>query len=69
MARSRAVLHVLSRLGGPWAAFAGIAQLVPRPLSDLAYRFVARARYRLFRRLDTCPIPRPEWRERFIDGR
>jgi predicted DCC family thiol-disulfide oxidoreductase YuxK len=41
---------------------------VPRPLRDLAYGLLARNRYRLFGRLDACPVPGPEQRERFIEG-
>jgi len=67
LARSTAVRYALSQLGGPWRAWARIAGLVPRPLADIMYRTVARNRYRVFGRADRCPIPPPEWRERFLD--
>ena len=39
---------------------------VPRTLRDVAYRFVARHRYRLFGRSDQCFVPSPEQLSRFI---
>jgi predicted DCC family thiol-disulfide oxidoreductase YuxK len=67
LTRSRAVLHAVSQLRGRWAILAGLARGVPAPMADAAYRFVARRRYRIFGRLDACPLPRPEWRQRFLD--
>jgi predicted DCC family thiol-disulfide oxidoreductase YuxK len=67
LARSRAVLHALSQLGGPWPALAQLGSLVPRPIADLLYRVVARSRYRVFGKYDRCQIPPPEWRKRFLD--
>ena len=66
--RSTAGLYVLARLGGGWRILATLLGWLPRPLLDLAYRVLARNRYRLFGRLDACPVPGPEHRERFIDG-
>jgi predicted DCC family thiol-disulfide oxidoreductase YuxK len=67
LARSRAVLHAVAQLGGTWTLLANIARLIPPPLADIAYRFVARIRYRLFGRYDTCPLPKPEWKDRILD--
>lgn len=39
---------------------------LPRPLTDLGYRVLARLRYRLFGRLDACRVPSPEQRARFL---
>ncbi len=64
--RSDAVLHIALELRAPWPlAFAAI--LVPRAARDAAYRWVARNRYRWFGRRDTCPLPPPGLRERFLD--
>lgn len=54
------------RLGGPWRALA-LLRLLPRGLADWLYDRVARNRYALFGRTDSCMIPPPEWRERFIE--
>jgi predicted DCC family thiol-disulfide oxidoreductase YuxK len=55
-----------ARLGGPWRALAPLC-LLPRPLADWLYDRVAQNRYALFGRTDSCMIPPPEWRERFLE--
>jgi len=65
--RSRAVLQAVSQLGGAWRAIAWIAGIVPPSIADRAYDAVARRRYRMFGRFDACPLPRPEWRDRFLE--
>lgn len=67
LARSRAVLHAVSQLGGAWRVLATVGGIIPPAMADIVYRLVARSRYRIFGRYDACPLPRPEWRERFID--
>jgi len=64
--RSDAALRIAHYLGGPWRLF-GVSRIVPHRLRDLAYSTFARFRYRLFGRYDTCPLPPPEVRQRFID--
>ena len=65
--RSDAVLRAGRELGGLWSALAALAKIVPRPLRDLFYRFVARNRYRVFGKYDTCMLPDPNQRSRFLD--
>ena len=67
LTRSRAVLYATRQLGGAWSILARSAMLIPAPLSDRIYDFVAHHRYRVFGKFDTCPLPRPEWRGRFLD--
>jgi predicted DCC family thiol-disulfide oxidoreductase YuxK len=67
LARSRAVLHAVGQLDGVWPVVARFAQLVPAPPADAVYRLVAKFRYRAFGRLASCPIPPPEWRDRFLE--
>jgi predicted DCC family thiol-disulfide oxidoreductase YuxK len=64
---SDAVLRIAHLLGGPWKAL-GIFRLVPRPLRDRAYRVIARNRYRWFGKRESCWLPTPELRERFLDA-
>jgi len=64
--RSDAVLALLAQLPSPWPAVATLLRWVPRPLRDLAYRLVARWRYRIWGRLESCPIPTAKERSRFL---
>jgi predicted DCC family thiol-disulfide oxidoreductase YuxK len=64
--RSDGALRVARYLGGAWH-LARAAAIVPRFIRDLAYDGFARIRYRVFGRYDSCPIPSPEQRTRFID--
>jgi predicted DCC family thiol-disulfide oxidoreductase YuxK len=64
--RSSGALEVARYLGGAWH-LARAAGIVPRFLRDWAYDGFARIRYRVFGRYDSCPIPTPEQRARFID--
>lgn len=66
LVRSEAALAIADYLGWPWRA-AVIFRLVPRFLLDGAYDLFARHRYRIFGRHDACPLPRPEFRARFVD--
>jgi predicted DCC family thiol-disulfide oxidoreductase YuxK len=65
--RSRAIVHALLQLGGVWRLAARGASVLPVSLADRVYDFVAVRRYRTFGRFDTCPIPPPEWRDRFLE--
>ncbi len=63
--RSTAALRIARRLTFPW--WLGAAGLVvPRFVRDVAYRFVARNRYRWFGRTESCRIPTPELRARML---
>ncbi len=63
--KSDAALGVLRRLPGLWPLLY-VFILVPRPIRDAVYDWVARNRYRWFGKKDQCMLPRPEWRERFL---
>jgi predicted DCC family thiol-disulfide oxidoreductase YuxK len=64
--RSDGALRVARYLGGLWKiALAG--QIMPRALRDYLYDQFAKRRYRWFGKYDSCPIPPPEVRARFLD--
>jgi predicted DCC family thiol-disulfide oxidoreductase YuxK len=63
--RSAAALRVADYLGGPWRALL-VAGLIPESARDWLYDGFARIRYRIFGTHDTCPIPAPEVRARFL---
>ena len=64
--RSTAALRIASGLGMPWS-LCRVLMLMPRPARDLVYDWVARHRYGWFGRLDSCRLPTPELRARFLD--
>ena len=63
---SDAALYILHRLGGVWG-WAYIFRWIPRPWRDWVYRWVARHRYRIFGRRESCMVPTPALRSRFLD--
>jgi predicted DCC family thiol-disulfide oxidoreductase YuxK len=65
--RSDAIIFVLKKLGGIWKLLGVFFQLLPLAFRDAAYRLVARNRYRIFGRSETCMLPSPENRNRFLD--
>jgi predicted DCC family thiol-disulfide oxidoreductase YuxK len=65
-ARSDAALKVAAYLGGFWKIFL-VARILPRALRDYFYDLFARNRYRLFGKYDSCMLPPPEVRSRFLD--
>ena len=64
--RSTAVVRVLWKLGGVWAWLGWGLWIIPKPLRDLTYKLVALSRYRLFGKKETCRLPTPEERSRFL---
>ena len=68
LVRSDGVIHILRRLGGFWGVVAGAISVIPRPIRDAVYNFVARIRYRVFgKRKNVCPVTPPDLRARFDD--
>jgi predicted DCC family thiol-disulfide oxidoreductase YuxK len=66
LARSAAVIHVMSRLPRPWPALARLARVAPTPALDALHELVARTRYRLFgREPSACPVIPARLRSRF----
>jgi len=66
LTRSTAILNVIKNLGGIWKV-AALGQVVPRPIRDLLYEMVARNRYRMFGKYETCMLPEPRHRAKFLD--
>jgi predicted DCC family thiol-disulfide oxidoreductase YuxK len=59
------VFALLSAIGWPWKA-AAIGKILPQVLKDWIYDRVAKNRYALFGKRDTCMMPTPEVKARFI---
>ena len=64
--RSSAALNVARDLGGAWAV-AYLFIIVPRLIRDAVYDLVAGKRYTWFGKRDSCMVPTPELRERFLE--
>jgi predicted DCC family thiol-disulfide oxidoreductase YuxK len=64
--RSDAALRIARRLRGPWRLLTAL-RIVPRPVRDFAYDLVARNRYRWFGRRESCMVPTPQFKARFLD--
>jgi predicted DCC family thiol-disulfide oxidoreductase YuxK len=64
--RSAAALRVAAYLGGPWSLLRAVA-IVPAPMRDFCYDLVAKYRYRIFGKYESCMLPSAEARFRFID--
>jgi len=64
--RSDAGLFAIASAGGLYRT-AGALRIVPAFIRNAAYDLIARARYRIFGRLEACPIPTPATRAKFLD--
>ncbi|MBX3201270.1 MAG: thiol-disulfide oxidoreductase DCC family protein [Labilithrix sp.] len=62
---STAGLRIAAHLRAPYRWLLALL-LVPRPLRDLVYRWIARNRYRWFGKSETCRVPTPALRARFL---
>jgi len=66
LARSDAIIHAVQQLGGIWKIIS-LGKLLPRSLKNAIYNVVARNRYRVFGKSDSCVLPEPRHRQKFID--
>lgn len=63
---SSAIVKLGEIVGGKWKVMK-ILKLIPPRLLDVMYRWIARNRYRVFGKQESCMIPTPELRTRFIE--
>ncbi|WP_205500585.1 thiol-disulfide oxidoreductase DCC family protein [Rufibacter psychrotolerans] len=63
--RSTAALRIVRRLNGGWSLLYAFG-LVPRILRDPLYDWVSRNRYRWFGQQESCMLPTPELKARFL---
>jgi predicted DCC family thiol-disulfide oxidoreductase YuxK len=63
--RSGAAVRILGQLPGAWFAARSLL-LIPGPLRNGVYDWIARHRYRWFGKQDQCLMPRPEFTRRFL---
>jgi predicted DCC family thiol-disulfide oxidoreductase YuxK len=65
--RTAGVIAALRTGGRRARILAAVLGAFPVAIRDAAYGVVARWRYRVFGPWRACPLPRPEWRARFLD--
>ena len=63
--KSTAALKIAKKLDGLWPILYGFI-IIPKPLRDLVYNWIAKNRYKWFGKSETCMIPTKEVRERFV---
>ncbi|AHM59593.1 hypothetical protein D770_06650 [Flammeovirgaceae bacterium 311] len=63
--KSTAALEIASELPGGWSLMR-IFKGVPAPLRNAIYSFIATNRYRFFGKKETCRLPTPDERSRFL---
>ena len=63
--RSTAALHVLNKLPWYWK-WTQIFWIIPVVVRDALYNLIARNRYKWFGKKDSCMIPSPEIKARFL---
>ena len=64
--RSTGALKYFKALRGLWALLYAFI-IIPKPIRDTVYDFVSRRRYRWFGKSETCFVPTPELKSRFLD--
>lgn len=64
--RSDAALEIAKQLNAGWPLFYSF-KILPRFLRDGIYTWIANNRYRFFGKKDSCWIPTPELKERFLE--
>ena len=64
--RSTAAMRIARHFRAPWS-YARVFAAVPAFLRDAIYLLIAKNRYRLFGQKDSCWMPTPELKQRFLD--
>jgi predicted DCC family thiol-disulfide oxidoreductase YuxK len=63
--KSAAALRIINEFGGAWKLL-NIFRILPKFINDTVYDFVAKNRYKWFGEKETCRMPTPEERARFL---
>ena len=64
--KSTAILKILKSLGGLWI-ITSVFYLIPRVVRDFIYDIIAKYRYRIFGKIESCRMPKKEEQDQFID--
>ncbi|HEX7721853.1 MAG TPA: DCC1-like thiol-disulfide oxidoreductase family protein [Pyrinomonadaceae bacterium] len=66
LAKGDAFLFFAKTIGGIWSV-ARVGRIIPRPLRNWLYDFVARHRYQVFGKSESCMLPDPKERHKFLE--
>ncbi|OIK15681.1 thiol-disulfide oxidoreductase [Bacillus sp. MUM 116] len=64
--KSTAALRICGKLNGPWKLFV-ILMIIPPFIRDYIYDIIAKNRYKWFGRKNSCMLPSPSLKNRFLD--
>ncbi len=64
--KSTAILRILHSLGGAWT-IVNIFYIIPTFIRDAIYDFIAKYRYKIFGKMQSCRIPNVDEKALFID--
>ena len=64
--KSEAALLIAKELKFPWSMFQ-VFLIIPKFFRDPLYNFIAKRRYKWFGKKESCMIPTPELKSRFLD--
>jgi len=64
--KSTAVLNILKDLGGFWKTIYAFI-IIPKFIRDFVYDMVAKSRYRVFGKRESCMVPNEKFESRFLE--
>ena len=64
--QSTAALRIAKNMSGMWPLLYGFT-IIPTFIRNAIYRFIARHRYQWFGKRESCWVPTPELRSKFLD--
>jgi len=66
LAKGDAFLFFAKVIGGIWSV-AQVGRIIPRPIRNRLYDFIARHRYQVFGKSESCMLPDPKQRHKFLE--
>ncbi|MBX9769234.1 MAG: DCC1-like thiol-disulfide oxidoreductase family protein [Bdellovibrionales bacterium] len=64
--KARAIAQTSGYVRAPWNLILSGIRGIPIPLANFSYDLVARFRYQVFGKFESCKLPRPEERRHFL---
>ena len=65
--KTKAVAYLLTDIGGIYKLLGIMLRIFPGFIADFFYKVVAKNRYRIFGKSETCRLPTPQERKFFLD--